>query len=140
MQEPLDKGPTRHLGKHILKYDNIHNLAIIANQTHQLHKWLEDDDIDKVLSNGFWMNPTIMDKQKTCLIEFQIGQYMGHVQKQQFFNREVYPYKICPICNSSHADTWLHVLLKCKQQHNHALIIQRHNKVVWELRKLILLT
>jgi hypothetical protein len=36
-----------------------HNLAIIANQTHQLHKWLENDDIDKVLSNDLWTNPAI---------------------------------------------------------------------------------
>jgi hypothetical protein len=41
------KGPIKQLGKHILKYDNINNLAIIANQTHQLHKWLENDDNDK---------------------------------------------------------------------------------------------
>ena len=34
MQETLDKDLIRHLGKHILKYDNRHNLAIIANQTH----------------------------------------------------------------------------------------------------------
>ena len=34
MQETLDKGPIRHLGKHILKYDKKHNLAIIANQTY----------------------------------------------------------------------------------------------------------
>ena len=53
MQETLDKGPIRHLGKHILKHDNKHNLAIIANQTYQWHKWLKNDDIDKILSSDF---------------------------------------------------------------------------------------
>jgi hypothetical protein len=63
---------------------------------------------------------------------------MGHIHKQLFFGREAYPSKTCPICNSLDAYTWLHVLLKCKQQHIHALIIKRHNKVVWEVRKLIM--
>ena len=54
MQETPDKGPIWHLGKHILKYDKRHNLEIIANQTNQLHKWLDNKDIDKVISNDFW--------------------------------------------------------------------------------------
>ena len=56
---------------------------------------------------------------------------MGHARKQLYFGREAYP---------SYADTWLHILLKCKQQHIHALITKRHNKAVWEIRKLILST
>ena len=60
--------------------------------------------------------------------------------KHVFFGREAYPSKTCPICNSSYVDTWLHVLLKCKQQHIHALVTQRHNKIAWEIRKLILST
>ena len=60
----LIKGPIRHLNKHILKHDNAHNLTIVANQTHQLHKWLENDNIDKILSNDFWTNPAITYKQK----------------------------------------------------------------------------
>ena len=47
MQETPDKGPIRHLGKCISKYDKKHNLALIATQTHQLHKWLDNKDIDK---------------------------------------------------------------------------------------------
>ena len=78
MQETLDKGPIRHLGKYILEYDKRHNLEIIANQTHQLCKWLDNKDVDKVLSNDFWRNPTIIDKQKTCLVKFRSGQSMGH--------------------------------------------------------------
>ena len=31
MQETPDKGPIRYLGKHVIKYDTRHNLAIIAN-------------------------------------------------------------------------------------------------------------
>ena len=53
MQETLDKGPILHLGKYVLKYDKKHNLEIIVNRTHQLHKWLNNKDIDKVLSNDF---------------------------------------------------------------------------------------
>jgi hypothetical protein len=64
LQETPDKGPIRHLGKYVLKYDKRHNLEIIANQTHQLHKWLDNKDIDKVLSQDFWKNPTITKKQK----------------------------------------------------------------------------
>jgi hypothetical protein len=67
MEETPNKGPIRHLSKHILKHDNEQNLTIIANQTHQLHKWLENDDIDKMLSNDFWTNPAITYKQKNML-------------------------------------------------------------------------
>ena len=36
------------------------------------------------------------------------------------------------------SDTWLHVLLTCKQQHIHSLHVKRHNKAVWEIRKLLI--
>jgi hypothetical protein len=140
MQETPDKGPIRHLSKYIHKHDNEHNLTIIANQTHQLQKWLENDDIDKILSNDFWTNLTVTYKQKTCLIKLCTGQYMGHARKQLFFGKEAFPSRTCPICNSTNADTWIHVLLKWKQQHIHALITKRHNKAVWEIRKLTLST
>ena len=100
MQETLDKGPIRHLGKYILKHDKGLNITIMASQTHQLHKWFENEDIDKILSNGLWTNPAITYKQNTCLIEFRTGQDMGHAQKQLFFGREAYMSKACPICNS----------------------------------------
>ena len=64
----------------------------------------------------------------------------GSCRKQLFFGREAYPSITCPICDSSKAYTWLHVLLKCRQQHIHALITKRHNKAIWEIRKLILST
>ena len=112
MQETPNKGPIRHLGKHVLRYDKKHTLEVIANQTHQPHKWLKNKNINKTLSNNFWTNPSIIDKQKKCLVKFQTRQYMGQARKQLFFGREAYPSKTCPICNSSNADTWLHVLLK----------------------------
>ena len=65
---------------------------------------------------------------------------MGHARKQLFFGREACPPRTCPICNSTNSDTWLRVLLKRKQQHIHALITKRHNKAVWEIRKLIVST
>ena len=49
MQDTPDKGPIRHLGKYIFKHDKKRNLTIMASQTHQLHKWLTNKDIDKVL-------------------------------------------------------------------------------------------
>jgi hypothetical protein len=64
MQETPNKGPIRHRGKYILKYDKKHNIAIIVTQTHQLHKWLDNKDIDRALSNDFWDNPIITNKQK----------------------------------------------------------------------------
>ena len=63
---------------------------------------------------------------------------MGHAWKQLFFGKDAYPSHTYPNCNSSEADTWLHVLLKCKQQHIHALITKRYNKAVWEIRNLLI--
>ena len=62
---------------------------------------------------------------------------MSNARKQLFFGREAYSSSTCSICNSLEPDTWLHVLLNCRQSHIHALRIKRHNKVVWALRKLI---
>ena len=55
------------------------------------------------------------------------------------FGRERFPSITCSICNSMKADTWLCVLLKCNHHHIHAIRVKRHNKAVWELRKIILL-
>ena len=65
---------------------------------------------------------------------------MGNARKQLFFGREAYPLITCSICNSLEPSTWLHVLLNCRQSHIHALRIKRHNKAVWALRKLIVLS
>ena len=81
MQDTPDKGPIQHLGKYILKNDKKRNPTIMATQTHQLHKWLNNKDIDKTLSNDFWNNPVITDKQKTCLVKFRTRQYIRHARK-----------------------------------------------------------
>lgn len=63
---------------------------------------------------------------------------MGNARKQLFFGWDRFPSITCNICNSTDADTWLHPLLKYNHHHIHAIRLKRHNKVVWELRKLIL--
>ena len=68
------KAPSNTSKTHILKFDKRHKLVAIAYQTHQLYRWLKNDNLDKVLSIGFWKIPIIVDKQKTFLIQFRIGQ------------------------------------------------------------------
>ena len=138
MDQTPDKGPICFLEKHIIKHDKKHNLNILATNFPNIDKWIANEEIDDKLSNEFWKNPIITDAQKTCLLKFRTGQYMGHARKQLFFGIEAYPSITCPICNSTDPDTWFHVLLKCQQQHIHALITKRHNKAVWELRKLLI--
>lgn len=55
-----------------------HNPTALVDQTHQFHKYLKNNDIDKILSNDFWENPIITYKHNTCLIKFQTQQYMDH--------------------------------------------------------------
>jgi len=138
MMDVPDKGPVRFLEKQIIKYDRENNLVNMATQTPNTYKWTGNADIDKELSNEFWENPEISDKQKSCLIKFRTGTYMGNARKQLFFGRQAYPSITCSICNSYEPDTWLHVLLTCKQQHIHSLHVKRHNKGVWEIRKLLI--
>ena len=73
-----------------------------------------------------------------CFIKFRTGTYMGQARKQTFFGRQRFPIITCPICNSYEPDTWLHVLLTCRQQHIHSLHVKRHNKAVWEIKKLLI--
>jgi len=135
-----DKGPVRCLQTYLIKHDRENNLKILAEQFPNISKWTTNPDIDNDISNNFWSNPVITDSQKTSLLKFRTGQYMGNARKQLFFGIERFPSITCPICNSTDADTWLHVLLKCNHHHIHALRTKRHNKAVWELRKLILST
>ena len=65
---------------------------------------------------------------------------MGNARKQLFFCREAYPSITYSICNSLEPDLWLQVLLNYRQSHIHALKTKRHNKAVWVLRKLIVLS
>ena len=133
-----DKGPVRCLETYIQKHDREKNLVIMAQNFPNIAKWAMNPDIDNELSNNFWTNPIITDPQKTSILKFRKGQYMGNARKQLFFGIQRFLSKTCPICNSLDADTWLHVLLKCNQHHIHALRVKRHNKLVWRIRKLIL--
>ena len=85
--EMPNKSLVRFLEKHIIKYDKINNLGIMATQTPNICKWTGNINIDKELFNEFWNNPTITDKQKSCLIKFHTGTYMGQARKQTFFGR-----------------------------------------------------
>ena len=96
MQETPYKGPIRYLGEHVVKYDTIHNLPTIANLTHKLHKRLENDDIDKILSNNLWTNPTVTMKQKKVPIKIRSGQYMGHAKKITLLPHRNLPIKDTP--------------------------------------------
>jgi hypothetical protein len=62
---------------------------------------------------------------------------MDNARKQLFFGLALYSNITCTIYNSPEPDTWKHVLLCCTQQHIHALKIKRHNKAIWEIRRLI---
>ena len=109
MIDTPDKDPVRFLEKQIKKYDIINNLETMAIQTPNICKWTCNENIDKELSNEFWNNPTIMDKQKSSLIKFRTGTYMGQARKQTFFDRQKFPTITYPICNSYEPNTWLHV-------------------------------
>jgi hypothetical protein len=105
MEDVPDKGPVRFLEKQIIKYDRENNLENMAAQTPNTYKWIGNTDIDNELSNEFWENPKITDKQKSCLIKFRTGTYMGNARKQLFFGRQTYPSITCSICNSYEPDT-----------------------------------
>jgi hypothetical protein len=105
MIDTPDKGPIQFLIKQIKKYDIINNLETMAIQTPHICKWTGNENIDKELSNEYWNNPTITYKQKSCLIKFRTGTYMGQARKQTFFGRQRFPTITYPICNSYEPDT-----------------------------------
>lgn len=137
MEEVPDKGPIRSLEKHILRHDVETNLKTITETFPNIDKWVTNSTIDSRPSNAFWTNPSISDAQKTCILKFRTGQYMGNARKQLFFGIAQFPSSTCSICTTSDPDTWLHVLLKCTHPHIHALRTKRHNKAVWAIRKLL---
>jgi hypothetical protein len=61
---------------------------------------------------------------------------MGNARKHLFWPLR-YPTITCSLCNTNVVDTWPHVFRSCPQPHLHALHIKCHNKVIWELRKLL---
>jgi hypothetical protein len=89
MEEVPDKGPVRFLEKQIIKYDRENNLENMATQTPNTYKWTGNTYIDKELSNEFWGNPEITDKQKSCLIKFRTGTYMGNTRKQLLWQTNI---------------------------------------------------
>ena len=99
-----DKGPIRFLDKYLKKLDLSNNLELIENHIPHVQKWISDKNIDSELSTNFWKNPTITDSQKTCLIKFRTGQYMGNARKQTFFGHARFPSISCSICNSTNLD------------------------------------
>ena len=137
MDETTIKGLIRFLEKHIIKHDRKYNLEVIATKFFNIDKWIANEDIDNELSNEYWTNKHITYSQETCLLKLRHGQYMGNARKQLFFGRVAYPSITCFICDSLEPNTWLYMLLNCRQSHIHALRTKQHNKVVWALRKII---
>jgi ribonuclease HI len=80
-----DKGPVRCLQTYITKHDRETNLKIMAEQFSNISKWTMNPDIDNDISNKFWSTPTITNSQKTSILKFRTGQYMGNARKQLFF-------------------------------------------------------
>jgi hypothetical protein len=62
---------------------------------------------------------------------------MGNARKHLFWN-ELFPNINCSLCRMTQPDTWLHILLCCTEPHIHKLRINRHNKAVHEIRKLLI--
>ena len=62
---------------------------------------------------------------------------MGNAIKHLFWPTR-FPNPNCTICPPQSIDNGTHILLNCTQHHLHAFRIQRHNKVVWEIKKLLL--
>ena len=72
------------------------HLRLLVDQTCRLHKCLGNTKIDKKLPDGLWRNLTIIDKHKTCLIKFQIRQYIGKTCKQFCILQSYLPLKNMP--------------------------------------------
>ena len=131
------KGPIRHLQKQLTKQRNIFLLEQLEDKFPYISKWTNDPNIDNTLSNTFWTNPQIIEAQIKQILKFRTGQYMGNTRKHLFWPTK-YPNPNCQIYTSQEKDTWVHVLLKCTNPIIHGLIVQKHNKAVWEIRKLLL--
>jgi hypothetical protein len=130
------KGPIRNFQRFLQKYTTDTHLTKLARNFPNIYKWTSDTNIDNISSNAFWTNPQISESQIKQLLKFRTNQYMGKARKHLFWPLR-YPTITCSLCSTNEVDTWPHVLLKCPQPHLHALRIKRHNKAVWELRKLI---
>jgi hypothetical protein len=130
------KGPIRNFQRYLIKYTNENHLTELAQNFPSIHKWTSDTNIDRISSNTFWTNLQISETQIKQLLKFRTNQYMGNARKHLFWPLR-YPNITCSLCTTNAVDTWPHVLLSYPQPHLHALRIKRHNKAVWELRKLL---
>jgi hypothetical protein len=130
------KGPIRHLKSYLEKLEKEENEEL-AKTLDNINKWINNPLIDNKISNNFWTNPTITDAQITQLLKFRYGQYMGNARKHLFWS-ELYPNINCSLCRMIQPDTWLHILLCCTEPHIHKLRINRHNKAVHEIRKMLI--
>lgn len=101
-----------------------HKLYIVETNFLNIDNWIIYIELDNKLSNKFWKLEIIMNAQKTYLLKFLSRQHMGHACKQSFFGIEAIPSITCSMCQSTNPNTWFQVLLKCKLQHIHALIIK----------------
>ena len=63
------------------------------------------------IDNDIWSNPAITYSQKTNLLKFRIGRYMGSASKQLIVGMRRFLSITCLICNSFDAETWHHVFL-----------------------------
>ena len=131
------KGPIRHLQKQLGKYNNIFLLEYLEDKFPYISKWTNDPNIDNEFSNTFWTNPQITKAQIKQLLKFRIGQYIGNTCKHLFWPTKC-PNPNCEVCHLQEKDTWVHVLFKCNNHIIHGFIVQRYNKVVWEIHKLLL--
>jgi hypothetical protein len=130
------RGPIRHLKSYLEKLEKEENEKLAKNFDN-IKKWVNNPLIDNKISNNFWTNPTVTDSQITQLLKFRYGQYMGNARKHLFWN-ELFPNINCSLCRMIQPDTWLHILLCYKEPHIHKLRINRHNKAIHEIRKLLI--
>ena len=131
------KGPNRHFQRYLIKYNYEHHLLCKAELFPIISKWTHNENIHNALSNNFWNNPHISEAQIKQLIKFCTRQYMGNTRKHLFWPNQ-FPNPKCTLCPTQSINTWTHVLLNYTQHHLHAIRTQCHNKVVWEIRKLLL--
>ena len=131
------KGPIRNFQRYLIKYTTDNHLTELARNFPNIHKWTSDTNIDNISSNEFWNDPQISETQIKQLIKFRTNQYMGNARKHLLWPLR-YSNIACSLCTTNYVDTWPHVLLNCPQPHLHTLRVKRHNKAVWELRKLLI--
>jgi hypothetical protein len=131
------KGPIRNFQNYLKQHTTNTHLKELARNFSNIHKWTSDTNINNISSKTFWTNPQISEGQIKQLIKFQTNQYIGNALKHLFCLIR-YLSITCSLYNTNAVDTWPHVLLTCPQQHLQALRIKRHNKAIWELRKLII--